>query len=48
VSAIGEHSDNQPFVIRQQFNNVKSLSDPYGLLPGGVSPIPYGYTASTN
>jgi len=39
-------SDNQPFAIRQQFNNVKSLSDPYGLLPGGVSPFPYGYTPS--
>jgi hypothetical protein len=39
-------SDNQPFAIRQQFNNVKSLSDPYGLLPGGVSPFPYGYSPS--
>ena len=39
-------SDNQPFAIRQQFNNVKSLSDPYGLLPGGISPFPYGYTPS--
>src|SRR5581483_6163854 len=26
------------------FNNVKSLSDPYGLLPGGVSPFPYSYS----
>jgi hypothetical protein len=39
-------SDNQPFAIRQQFNNVKSLADPYGLLPGGVSPFPYGYSPS--
>jgi hypothetical protein len=39
-------SDNQPFAIRQQFNNVKSLVDPYGLLPGGVSPFPYGYSPS--
>jgi hypothetical protein len=37
-------SDNQPFAIRQQFNDVKSLSDPYGNLPGGVSPYPYNYS----
>jgi hypothetical protein len=37
-------SDNQPFAIRQQFNNVKSFSDPYGNLPGGVSPFPYDYS----
>jgi hypothetical protein len=36
-------ADGQPFSIRQRFNNVKSLSDPYGLLPGGVSPFPYNY-----
>ena len=29
--------------IRQQFNNVKSLTDPYGNLPGGLSPFPYVY-----
>jgi hypothetical protein len=39
-------SDNQPFAIRQQFNNVLSLSNPYGLLPGGVSPFPYNYSPS--
>lgn len=37
-------ADNQPFTIRQRFNNVKSLTEPYGLLPGGVSPYPYSYT----
>jgi hypothetical protein len=37
-------SDNQPFAIRQQFNDVKTLSDPYGDLPGGLSPYPYNYT----
>ena len=37
-------SDNQPFAIRQQFNEAYSLSDPYRLLPGGVSPFPYVYT----
>ncbi|HLJ18328.1 MAG TPA: TonB-dependent receptor [Bryobacteraceae bacterium] len=36
-------SNNQPFAIRQQFNNVASLTNPYGLLPGGVSPYPYSY-----
>jgi hypothetical protein len=39
-------SDRQPFSIRQQFNDVKSLSDPYGNLPGGISPYPYVYSAS--
>jgi hypothetical protein len=37
-------SDNQPFAIRQSFPDVKSLSDPYGDLPGGVSPFPYNYS----
>ncbi len=37
-------SDRQPFSIRQQFNEVKSLSDPYALLPGGISPYPYVYS----
>jgi hypothetical protein len=37
-------SDNQPFAIRQQFNDVKTLSDPYGDLPGGQSPYPYNYS----
>nr|MDQ3009513.1 TonB-dependent receptor [Acidobacteriota bacterium] len=36
-------ADGQPFSIRQRFTNVKSLSDPYGNLPGGVSPFPYSY-----
>jgi hypothetical protein len=39
-------SDNQPFAIRQQFNNVYSLSDPYRLQPGGVAPFPYSYSPS--
>ena len=39
-------AENQPFTIRLRFNNVKSLTDPYGLLPGGVSPYPYSYTPS--
>lgn len=37
-------SDNQPFAVRQQFNDVKSLTDPYGNLLGGLSPFPYYYT----
>jgi len=37
-------SDNQPFAIRQQFNDVFSLSDPYRLQPGGVAPFPYSYS----
>ena len=39
-------SDNQPFAIRQQFNNPYTISDPYRLQPGGVSPFPYSYTPS--
>ncbi len=39
-------SDNQPFAIRQQFNDVYSLSDPYKLQPGGVGPFPYSYSPS--
>jgi hypothetical protein len=39
-------SDNQPFAIRQQFNDVYTLSDPYRLQPGGVSPFPYSYSPS--
>ncbi len=34
-------SNYNPFSARQQFNDVKSLTDPYGNLPGGVSPYPY-------
>jgi hypothetical protein len=37
-------ADRPPFTIRQQFTNVKSLTDPYGNLPGGVSPFPYFYS----
>jgi hypothetical protein len=36
-------TDFQPFSARQQFNDVKSLTDPYGNLPGGLSPYPYVY-----
>ncbi len=34
-------SNYNPFSARQQFNDVKSLTDPYGNLPGGISPYPY-------
>ena len=30
-------------MLREQFNNVQSLTNPYGLLPGGVSPFPFTY-----
>ncbi len=36
-------SNYQPFAVRQQFNDVQSLTNPYGNLPGGVSPFPYSY-----
>lgn len=36
-------ADNQPFSTTQRFNQVKSLTDPYGLVPGG-SPYPYSYS----
>jgi outer membrane receptor protein involved in Fe transport len=36
-------SNFQPFAVRQQFNDVASLTDPYGHLPGGASPFPYSY-----
>ena len=36
-------SNYQPFAVRQQFNNIQSLSNVYGLFPGGVSPFPYSY-----
>ena len=36
-------SNQQPFAVRQQFNNVLSLTNPYGSLPGGVSPFPYTF-----
>ena len=37
-------ADNQPFTVRQRFNSVRSLTDVYGDLPGGVSPFPYSFT----
>lgn len=37
-------ADRPPFTIRQQFTNIKSLTDPYGNMPGGVSPFPYFFT----
>lgn len=40
-------SNFQPFAVRQQFNNVQSLTNPYGNLPGGVSPFPYVYSPSS-
>ena len=36
-------SNYQPFAVREQFNNVQSLTNPYGLLPGGQNPFPYSY-----
>jgi hypothetical protein len=36
-------SNYQPFAVRQQFNNILSLTNPYGLLPGGQNPFPYSY-----
>lgn len=32
----------EPFTVRQQFNNIKSVTNPYGNYPGG-SPFPYNY-----
>jgi hypothetical protein len=43
AATFGQVADRQPFTVRQQFNNVKSLTEPYALLPGGVSPFPYVY-----
>ncbi|MFB3828816.1 MAG: carboxypeptidase regulatory-like domain-containing protein [Bryobacteraceae bacterium] len=40
-------ADNQPFTIRQQFNTVRSFTDVYGDLPGGVSPFPYSFTPAS-
>ncbi|HYO81790.1 MAG TPA: carboxypeptidase regulatory-like domain-containing protein [Bryobacteraceae bacterium] len=37
-------ADNQPFTVRQRFNDVRSLTDPYGNLPGGQAPFPYDFT----
>jgi len=35
-------SNNQPFAVRQQFTSVQSLTNPYGLIPGG-DPFPFSY-----
>ena len=43
----GTVENSQPFAIRQQFSNVASLTNPYGNLPGGVSPFPYLYSLAT-
>ena len=43
---VNSSSDNQPFAVRQQFNNPATLADPYALQPGGVSPFPYHYSPS--
>jgi Carboxypeptidase regulatory-like domain len=40
-------ADNQPFTVRQSFPTVKTLSDPYGNLPGGVGPFPFIYDPSS-
>ena len=40
-------SNYQPFAVREQFNNVQSLTNPYGLLPGGVSPFPFSYNPNS-
>lgn len=40
-------ADNQPFTVRQQIANVKTLSDPYGNFPGGVGPFPFEYNPAS-
>jgi hypothetical protein len=40
-------ADNQPFTVRQSFPTVYTLSDPYRNLPGGMSPFPFTYNATT-
>jgi len=40
-------ADNQPFTVRQSFPTVKTLSDPYGNLPGGVGPFPFVYNPAS-
>ena len=41
-----EMSNYQPFSVREQFNDIQSLTNPYGNMPGGVSPYPYTFTPS--
>jgi len=36
-------SNYVPFAVRQQFNDVGTLTDPYRNQPGGVSPFPFYY-----
>ena len=40
-------SNYQPFAVREQFNSVQSLTNPYGLLPGGISPFPFSYNPAS-
>jgi hypothetical protein len=40
-------SNYQPFAVREQFNNIQSLTNVYGLFPGGVSPYPYSYNPAS-
>jgi hypothetical protein len=40
-------SNYQPFAVREQFNNILSLTNPYGLLPGGQNPFPYSYNPAS-
>jgi hypothetical protein len=40
-------SNYQPFAVREQFNNILSLTNPYGLLPGGQNPFPYSYNPTS-
>ena len=39
-------SNFNPFAVRQQFNDVQSLTNPYGNVPGG-SPFPFVYVLNT-
>jgi hypothetical protein len=40
-------SNYQPFAVREQFNNIQSLTNVYGSFPGGVSPYPYSYNPTS-
>src|SRR5262249_21640518 len=41
---VNASSDNQPFAVRQVFNNPATLADPYALQANGKSPFPYQYS----
>jgi hypothetical protein len=41
--AVDSSTNGNPFSIRQQFNNVATLANPYANLPGGLSPFPFIY-----